>query len=436
MKDSGVEWIGKIPEHWATNKLKTICNIKGRVGWRGYTVDDLTLEGPLTLGPTHITKNNKVDLSKPVHLSRQKYEESPEIQIEKNDIILASVGNTIGKVAIIREDMGDATINPNLIILKNCSINSVFLYYQLLSNHTQDFLQVESFSSSAQPAITQSDLGNLNVIIPPVLEQEEISKFLELKTEKIDNDVQINQRLIELLKEKRLSLIKQVVTKGFDPSVPMKDSGVEWIGEIPKDWDSKKISHSFKKIQSGTTPSTLRDDYYDDGKISWITSGDLKDSKIHEVKKQITEKALKEIPQLEIFPENSLLIAMIGATVGKVGINKFPSTANQNCCVLANPIKLDAEFLFYWFIANRDGIISISTGGAQAIMNQKLIKNLLVPSPDLFEQKNIAKFLNSNIPKIDVMISKIKNKIQKLLEYRQLLISNVVFGKIDVTNSS
>ena len=210
-----------------------------------------------------------------------------------------------------------------------------------------------------------------------------------------------------------------------------KDSGVEWIGEIPEHWENKKISHSFGKIQSGITPSTNKEEYYENGKISWVTSGDLNDSKIVKTKKCISEKALQEIPQLEIFPENCLLIAMIGATVGKVGINTMSATSNQNCCVLQNPKKINTDYLFYWFIGNRKSVITIATGGAQAIMNQNLIKNLKVPSPNLLEQQQIAEFLDKQTKRIDSEIEKNQKLIELLKEKRQSTINQAVTKGLD-----
>ena len=212
-----------------------------------------------------------------------------------------------------------------------------------------------------------------------------------------------------------------------------KDSGVEWIGEIPEHWENKKISHSFGKIQSGITPSTNKEEYYENGKISWVTSGDLNDSKIVKTKKCISEKALQEIPQLEIFPENCLLIAMIGATVGKVGINTMSATSNQNCCVLQNPKKINTDYLFYWFIGNRKSVITIATGGAQAIMNQNLIKNLKVPSPNLLEQQQIAEFLDKQTKRIDSEIEKNQKLIELLKEKRQSTINQAVTKGLDPT---
>lgn len=211
----------------------------------------------------------------------------------------------------------------------------------------------------------------------------------------------------------------------------MKDSGIEWIGEIPEDWKIKKIFWNFSEIKSGSTPNTRNDDFYESQDIPWIVSGDLKDSEIHSPRKFISKKAMEQIPNLRLFPANTLFIAMIGATVGKVGIIKFPATSNQNCLGMYGTKTIDEKFLFYWLIANREPLIISANGGAQSIMNADFIKNIRLFSPELIEQKQISKFLDKETSKINLEISKNQKIIELLIEKRFNVITQAVTKGLD-----
>jgi type I restriction enzyme S subunit len=248
----------------------------------------------------------------------------------------------------------------------------------------------------------------------------------------IDKLVSVKQRKIELLKEKRTALINHVVTKGLDPNVIMKDSGVEWIGEIPEHWGYKKITHFFSLIGSGTTPTSTSSEYYEAGEISWLQTGDLTDSIVMETSKLITQKA-KEDFKLKKYPSNSLIIAMYGATIGKVGLLKIETTTNQACCVLAEPKSVYINYVFFWFIANKERVVSLAYGGGQPNISQETIKSLRIHCPPINEQQQIVSYLDEKTKEIDDLLTLEQKKIDLLKEYRQSLISEVVTGKIKVT---
>ena len=209
----------------------------------------------------------------------------------------------------------------------------------------------------------------------------------------------------------------------------MKDSGVEWIGKIPKEWINNKISREFEIIGSGSTPLSSNLEYYN-GDINWLLTGDLTDGYIYQTSKKITQKALKDYSTLNIYPEESLIIAMYGATIGKTGLTKIKTTTNQACCVLANPKNLNIKFAHYWFIANKNEIVNLGRGGGQPNISQDLIKSLKFSNPLKSEQDNIVKFL------FDSIISKKEALIEKLEEAKKSLISEVVTGKVKVIKTN
>lgn len=211
LKDSGVDWIGMIPESWTENKIKYIAKVNGRVGFKGYSKDDLVGpdEGAYTIGGKHIS-TNKLNLDEPEYISWEKYYESPEIMIHKNDIIMSQRG-TLGKVVIIEDDIGEATINPSLVLLNKIDINNKFLYWIINSDVIRENINVVN-TSTAVPMISQTQIGNFKICIPPRKEQDEIANYLDKKCDEIDKIILDKQNQIEKMEKYKKSLIYEYVT--------------------------------------------------------------------------------------------------------------------------------------------------------------------------------------------------------------------------------
>jgi len=216
-----------------------------------------------------------------------------------------------------------------------------------------------------------------------------------------------------------------MITKKWQPYPTYKDSGVEWLGAIPEHWENWKISHAFQKIGSGTTPSTNRYDYYD-GDVPWINTSELRENIITDTSVKITNKALLDNSVLNLYSPGTLLIAMYGATIGRLGILGITACTNQACCALANPILLDTKFVFYWLWMRRNELIILSSGGGQPNINQEKIRSIKIPAPPLHEQQKIAQFLDQETSKIDKLITKKERLIELLKEKRTALISHAV----------
>ena len=190
-------------------------------------------------------------------------------------------------------------------------------------------------------------------------------------------------------------------------------------------WQKWKLAHAFNSIGSGTTPPTGSVEYFQ-GKIPWVNTGDLNDGYIYSVKKFVSEKAISEFSALKIFPQNSLIIAMYGATIGKLGILQMDACTNQACCILAKPNHLDIKFVFYSLISDRNNIIELAQGGGQPNISQEIVKNLRVFAPNIATQKSIAHFLDRKTTAIDTLIAKKQRLIQLLEEKRTALINQAV----------
>lgn len=205
----------------------------------------------------------------------------------------------------------------------------------------------------------------------------------------------------------------------------MKDSGVEWIGEIPKDWNTPKVINQFDLLGSGTTPKSYSDDYYTDGTINWIQSGDLHGKYLKSTSKKITQVAVDETSALKLYAPNYLVMAMYGASVGNLVISTIEACTNQACCVLAKE-KGNLKYMYYVLMVAKEYLIYSAVGGTQPNISQNIIKDLRVPVPSLDEQQIIADFLEEKVGEIDSVIAKTKETIEDYQKYKQAIITDAV----------
>ena len=212
----------------------------------------------------------------------------------------------------------------------------------------------------------------------------------------------------------------------LEPYPEYKDSGVEWLGDVPAHWEAWKISHAFGAIGSGTTPPSGEEKWYI-GTTPWINTGELRENTIFQTEKFVSDEALISFSALQMHPAGSLAIAMYGATIGRLGIFGIPATVNQACCVISRPKYLDTIFVFYWFLGFKNILVDLyAVGGGQPNINQAIIAGFRVPAPCMEEQKKIANFLDRETAKIDALISEQQDLIALLREKRQAVISRAV----------
>ena len=428
-KDSGVEWIGEIPEHWEISRFKYDSTSPVKYGLN-ISSDSYKEKGIRFIRITDIAESGVLICENGVFL--EKKDVPKEFLLKKNDVLFCRSGHTVGKSYLHSED-GEFTSGGYLVRFNfQNSVEARFIFLLGKTNFYWDWIKLNTVVSTIEN-VNGDKFQNFQYAKPPISEQTQIVSYLDEKTALIDKLISVKQRKIELLKEKRTALINQAVTKGLNSNVKMKDSGIEWIGEIPEHWGYKKTTHCFGLIGSGTTPTSNNSEYYEDGKINWLQTGDLTDGIITKTSKLITQKAFDDV-NLKLYPANSLIIAMYGATIGKVGLLKIETTTNQACCVLAQPRGVFVNYIFYWFIANKDKIVSLAYGGGQPNISQETIKSIRIHCPPISEQAQIVTYLDEKTKEIDDLLNLEQKKIDLLKEYRQSLISEVVTGKIKVVN--
>lgn len=431
-KPSGNEWIGDIPEHWGISKVKYTSEIFGRIGYRGYTIEDIVNEGEgvITISPSNIKNDIFTMESSLTYISYEKYYQSPEIMIFPNDIILVKTGSTIGKTSIVPDNVPEMTINPQLIVLKNIKMNHKFYYYQTTCDYFKNSFFVEQ-TGSTTPTISQEKVNNFPLLIPTPNEQHQIVQFLEEKTEIIDKLISTKQRKIDLLKQQRTSLINQIITKGLDPNIKMKDSGVEWIGDIPEHWDCKLLKYVVKSNEKVLTENT--DPFYE---LNYIEIGDVDSSgNIN----NSTQYLFKDCPSRcrRILSKGDVLVSTVRTYLKSIGYIKDEVEdliCSTGFCVLTPSKKIIPTYLFYqilteYFIGE---VISKSQGVSYPSITSTELINIKILVPSVNEQHQIVEFLDTRTKEIDDLISLEQRKIDVLKDYRKSLISEVITGKIDV----
>lgn len=420
MKDSGVEWIGDIPELWEVRKYKSVCNI-----YAGGTPDTNRLEfwnGDIPWLQSGKIKNSDI-YEADKFITKLGLEKSSTKLIKENTTLLAMTGATCGNVAFLRIK---SCANQSVMAFEvlNRSFLDRFIYYTLLSQREVILLQK---AGGAQSGINVQDGKNLLMPSCSCITQEQIVKYLDKKVSEID-DIILNQKsLIEKYKAYKQSLITETVTKGLNKNLPMKDSGIEWIGEIPSHWKVERI-----KYLIDFNPS-YSENLNDDVSVSFapmecVGNGymNFKEAKLKDVKGKYTYFSDKDIIMAKVTPcfENGN-IAIANDLINGVGFGSSELYVFR--CK-----KVDNKFMFYYLRNSifKEGCISTMTGtGGLKRVSSSFIENYYIGIPKIDEQKEIAEFLDKKCTVIDSLISKKEHLIEKLESYKKSLIYECVTGK-------
>lgn len=431
MKDSGIEWIGDIPENW--NVGKTLFALSMPITDGPHETPELLEEGiPFVSAEAVSCGNGKIDFE---HIrgfiSQEYYEEcckkyTPQI----NDIYMIKSGATTGKVALVDTDEIFTIWSPLAVFRcddKKCFYK--YLFYVLQSDYYQK--QVENkWSFGTQQNIGMRTLEKLLICYPPVKEQVKIANYLDNKCVEIDALIEAKEKTNALLKEQRQSIIYEAVTKGLNPNVPMKDSGIEWIGDVPETWDVKKIKYCFDLV-AGATPKSSNSEYWD-GNIVWITPADYKteDVFIEKGHKNITDEGMQSCATT-LIPENCIIFSK-RAPVGLVAINRVPLCTNQGCisCIPHNDIS--SKFYYYVMSVFEEQFELFASGTTFKEISADSFANFLLPNTTFDEQVEIVNYLDKKCAELDTIIKSNRTIIEKLKEYRKSIIFEAVTGKVEI----
>ena len=329
-KDSGVEWLGEIPKDWDITALKRYCNVKGGYA---FASDAFTDVGKPIIRIGDIKEDGSISLESCKFISTELAKSSHAYLVEKGQLLMAMTGATIGKAGVYISD-SPAYLNQRVgkFVIDNDELNYGFLWYTLKTNGYQEYIKLTAFGG-AQPNISDTGMVDYISCFPSLIEQTQIAKFLDHETAQIDTLIEKQQTLIKLLKEKRQAVISHAVTKGLNPDAPMKESGVEWLGEVPEGWAVGSLGY-YATLETGATPSRANPKYWD-GDIPWVKTGEVKYDTIYDTEEKITDLAVLHT-SVRVSPVGTLLMAMYGQgiTRGRVALLGLPAAYNQACVAI------------------------------------------------------------------------------------------------------
>lgn len=425
MKESGIDWIGQIPEEWEIIKFKYLGDVKQGLTYSPSDIVDKD-EGILVLRSGNI-QNGSLDFNNNVYV-KTKVAES--IVLRKNDILITARNGSpalIGKNAIIDTDI-KATFGAFMMVFRaNKSLFAKFAYY--LMNVSFSFYRT-FFTTSTVNQLTAAIFNGIEVPLPSITEQQKIADFLDKRTTQLDKAKALLEEQIQKLKDYRASLIYETVTKGLDKTVPMKDSGINWIGQVPEGWGVSKLKNLLK-IKDGThdTPS-----YVDSG-IPLITTKNINSFSNYidfSTAKNISYKDYILINRRSDVEYGDILMPMIGTVGGAVQVTtKNPFSIKNVALFKAGSDLIMSKYLYYQLNSAlvNDQLEFLMSGGVQSFVSISILEQLQIINPSDKDKKKIVRFLDKKIQQIDKLIQIKNQQIENINKQRQTLIYDYVTGK-------
>lgn len=421
MKDSGIPWVGSIPTTWDVVQLSSI--------FKEHKDKNKLLEenNLLSLSYGRIIRK---DINTKEGLLPQSFDGYNIIQ--KGDIVFRLTDLQNDKRSLrtgLCKEKGIIT-SAYISIRKTQELHSEFFHYLL---HSYDECKVfYGLGDGVRQGMTFDDLRKLLLVVPPYQLQQQIANFLDKKCADIDQLITLQQQMIGELKAYKQSVITEAVCKGLDKSVPMKDSGIEWIGEVPEGWKITKLKN-VSKLKTGGTPNGYDNQSDFTTRKPWFTPSDFNENYKLIQSNRFLNLEVIENEKIILFPKHTVLMVCIG-TVGKVGILTEEGYCNQQVTAIIPNGRMLPEYILYTLIAENKIIRDLANYTILPIINNSFLKEIILVCPTFEEQKNIVAFIEHKSSQIDTLISIKQQKINELKEYKKSMIYEYITGKKQVPN--
>ena len=429
-KYSGNPWLGKVPIHWNTARLKQVCTQYALYG-ANVQASEYSESGIRFIRTTDITEEGDL---KPEGV-KVRPELVPEHILTDGDILLSRSG-TIGRSFQYQAQRhGPCSYAGYLVrFAPGPNTRSIYLYLCTRTPAFQNAVQAVAISSTIEN-VNAEKYASITIPLPPLDEQAAIVRYLDGTDQLIRAYVSAKERLIALLEEERQAVIHQAVTRGLDPNVKLKPSGVEWLGDVPEHWETSRVGH-FSEVGNGSTPSRGNAGYWDDGAHPWLNSSSVNQGIITKADQFVTDLALREchLPRVR---SGSVLVGITGQgrTRGMSAVLDIDATINQHMAFITpKTTRVSPYFLQMCLTAAYSELraISSASGSTKAALTCEDIKHFTIALPPRDEQERLLKQIICELARVDTTISRAKRQIKLLEEYRTRLIADVVTGKIDV----
>lgn len=420
MKPSGIDWIGDIPKSWKVTRLQTLFD---QVKDKNSGTKEKNL---LSLSYGKIVKK---DIEGAFGLIPESFDTYNIIK--KNDIVLRLTDMQNDQVSLrtglVKEEKGIITSAYVTIRLK-CGSPSYYHWYLYAFDTSK---QIYAFGQGVRQSLTFEELKKMLILLPSPKEQQAIADFLDEECAQIDSIAADLEKQIALLQQYKKSLITEIVTKGLDKSVPMKDSGVEWIGEIPEHWEISRVRH-LASLCSGATPSKDVLSYWE-GNIPWVSSQEVKSDIIKDTSLHISEEAINSC-STQLMPAGTLVMVVRSGILQHtipVALLGVPATINQDIKAFQfNHLMLPAYFKYY-IQGENDALLSVIIKDKTTVesVDNQLLLSLKIMVPPIEEQKAIVAFLNYKCGYIDKILNDKQEQLNLLMQHKKSLIYEYVTGK-------
>ncbi|MCB9524265.1 MAG: restriction endonuclease subunit S [Myxococcales bacterium] len=395
-----------LPDGWRRMKLKYVASLKSG---SGITSDSISEDGPY---PVYGGNGIRGFTSEFTHEGRH-------VLIGRQGALCGNINYADGQFwasehAVVADILGEHSPTWLGELLRAMNLNQ---YSQ----------------SAAQPGLAVEFIANLEIPVPPLKTQRAIADFLDAETARIDALIAAKENLLAILAEKRRALVTQAVTRGLDPSVPMRDSGIPWLGDIPAHWEVTRVG-LLASVQNGSTPSRNRPEYWDINGIPWVSSGQVNDYDVTQAEEYISEEGMGA-SNLRIVPAGSVLVGMVGQgrTRGMSARLLISACINQNvAAVTPRDSRVSGDFLHLVFQHAYDPLRNYGRGGNQAALNCEIIGEFQVPLPPRTEQDDIVDSLRHGKERLEALESAVAASLPFIRERREAVIAAAVTGQLDV----
>lgn len=437
-KDSGVEWLGEIPAHWEVKPLKAVSRLQtGLTLGKKYEDRGLATRPYLRVANVQdgfLALEDIAEVELPL-------EDAPRYELQSGDVLLTEGGDfdKLGRGYVWQDEIPHCLHQNHIFAVRprRHTLSSRFLSLVMSSGYGRAYFTATSKQSTNLASTNSTKLRNLPLPLPALAEQAEIVKSIDVETTRIDALVAKKERLIELLQEKRTALITRAVTKGLDPNVPMKDSGVEWLGEIPAHWDVQRLRHISRGLAVGVVVNPSN--YVADEGMPFLYGSDISEGRVHaESARRITPEDSRRLPKSQLCADDLVMVR-----VGAPGVAAVvpPELDGANCAsllVIRRRHGVVSSWLCYALNSRyvRSQVEVVQYGAAQEQFNVSHAKDFVVAVPPASEQRTIAAFLDRETAKLDALVAKVRDAIDRLRELRAALITAAVTGRIDVRSDA
>ena len=432
-KNSGIEWLSEIPEHWTNDRLKNIFSFGTGLS---ITKKDLLEVGIPCVNYGEIHSKYGFEVNPEIHLLKcvpvEYINTSKKSLLKKGDFLFADTSEDIegsGNFTYLNSSTKVFAGYHTIVAKPKCKLTNRYVAYLFDSLSFRNQFRSNVVGIKVY-SITQGLLNRLQIYSPTNQEQTTIAQYLDIKSQAIDKKINLLSKKANFYKELRKSIINNAVCKGLDKNVKLKESGIQWISKIPQHWKVKRFKDVVAKYTTGGTPSTSNTEFFNGNNI-WICISDISDAKyISNSKMKLTDEALKSANIIKT-PKGSLLYSF-KLSIGKMAFVTEDVYTNEAILSIFPNKNIDLEY--YYFMLPMFMLLAATENiyGAK-MLNQKLIANAFVLHPPKEEQTAIGIYLDEKTQKIDAIVNNIGKQIETLKELRKTLINDVVTGKIKVT---